>query len=187
MSRRIMRTIALLAAALLIFSVTPAFSDDDNYTGSQEKDVEDDSGEHGGHLHFGDDSNKTISFDESNGTDIGHEISDYVHHRNELEKQKREEILAAQKDCIKQAKESGNMTAVGQCIKSLREQYKSYMSELNLNFTQFRQGLVPNHGHVQKPEQNKQMLYSIIEQASADSHQNSHNNTVHGHKSKGHH
>lgn len=192
-----MRKTALFAAIVLLGSVTlaPAFSDDDyNDNNHQEKD-----GLHFWYsnktisyeesnktMGFGE-SNKTMGFGESNETGIGHEISDFVHKRNELEKEKRDAILAVQKACISSAQQSGNKTAMMQCreaVQSLREQYRSFVSQQNTQFQQFREGLISNHAMIM-PQQNTDSLNNMISQVSHGphaiiSHGNGHKNN-HGH------
>ncbi|MDE1829486.1 MAG: hypothetical protein KGI25_04095 [Thaumarchaeota archaeon] len=159
-NKKRMRNTGLVAAVVLLGSVMliPAFSED-NY---QEKDrfgFEDSNKT----MDFGD-SNKTMFFDDSNQINIGHEISDYVHKRNELEKQQRDQILSAMKSCRQLAKESGNRTAMQKCTDSLKssmEQYRSFVMQQNLQFQQFRQGVVQSHTTI-LPEQNKQALNQVI-------------------------
>ncbi|GEM_PF-5881986 len=155
-----MQKIGFVAAVVLLCSVTlvPAFSEDDD----QESDHKFNFGGYSNKTASYDDySNKTMFFDDSNKTGIGDEISDYVHKRNEIEKQQREKILDALKECRDQVKQSGNSTGMQQCIETLKSslaQYKSFVSQQNMQFKQFRQGLLPlNHG-ILTPEQNKQNL-----------------------------
>lgn len=168
-----MQKIGLVAAVVLLCSVTlaPAFSDDDY----QEKESKFDMGGYSNQtLSVGGYSNKTVEFEDSNGTDIGHEISDYVHKRNDLEKEQRDNILAMQKDCRNLAKESGDKTSMHQCIdtiKSLRMQYRSFVSEQNTQFQQFRQGVIVGNHTIQTPQQNALALDNIVSEVS---HQNPH-------------
>src|SRR5574337_590212 len=181
-----MRNIALFAAVVLVFSVTltPAFSEGDyQENDSQEKDDKFDFGGYANQtLSLGGYSNKTMVFEDSNKTNIGQEISDYVHKRNDLEKQQRDEILVAEKECRQQIKESGNKTAtMQQCIedlKSLREQYKSFVSQQNSQFKQFRQGITSNQT-MEMPEQNTQVLYGVINSLSHEQQDQSYNAMYH--------
>ena len=222
-----MQRFGLAAAIVLLASVTlaPAFSED----GYQERDSSDSGyqdktlsfddysngtlvfGESNKTLVFGE-SNRTFVFGESNQTDIGQEISDYVHKRNDLEKQKRDDILSALSECRQSAMESANKTALQQCIDSMRTsrgQYRSYVSEQNLQFQQFRDGLLPqgtgengssqylpsgyngtqsqshegfnawNHENAITPEQNKHALNQVISEISHNTKRHS-GNGMHG-------
>ncbi|MDE1767023.1 MAG: hypothetical protein KGI27_12255 [Thaumarchaeota archaeon] len=163
-----MQKIGLVVAVILLCSVTliPAFSEDDSQGNNYQAD---DNQERENKFDFGGSSNKTIIFDDSNETDVGHEISDYVHERNELEKEQRDKIHDALKECREGAKESGNKAAMQQCVqafKSLREQYRSFVLQQNLQFKQYRQGFLTGNHNILTPEKNKQALDQVMLQIS---------------------
>ena len=174
-----MRSFAIFAVAVLACAVVlpPAFSEDDY----GEKD--------GNKIHF-DDSDKTVSFGGytnrtmsfggfSNQTNIGQLISDYVHQRNAIEKQQRNDILAAVKAC---SQVSGtNDTAKQQCksaIKSIRDQFRTELIQLEQQFRQFRENLISQNHNVETqqnqgietPEKNQQVLYNVINNVSHSQH-----------------
>ena len=178
-----MRSLAIFAIAVLVCAVAlpPAFSEDDY-------------GEKDGNKMYFDDSNKTVSFGGytnrtmsfggfSNQTNIGQLISDYVHQRNAIEKQQRSDILVAVKACS-QVFGSNNDTAKQQCkaeIKSIRDQFRSELIQLEQQFKQFRENLISqnhkidaqqNHD-IETPEKNQQVLYNIINNVS-----HSHTHTI---------
>ncbi|MDE1764223.1 MAG: hypothetical protein KGH88_08255 [Thaumarchaeota archaeon] len=179
-----MRSAGLVTAVVLLCSITliPAFSEDDNQGNNYQAD---NNQERDNKFDFGAYSNKTIIFDDSNETDTGHEISDYVHERNELEKEQRDKIHDALKECRDDAKESDNKSAMQQCVqdfRSLREQYRSFVLQQNTQFKQFRQGFF-HENHILTPEQNKQALDQVMLQIS-----HYHTNTSTGmHKNHRHH
>lgn len=163
-----MRNLGLVAAVVMLCSVTlvPAFSEDDTQGRDGKFDFE---GYSNKTMSFGGYSNKTIEFDDSNQTDIGHEISDYIHKRNEAEKQQREDILAALRACRHQANESGNKTAMQQCIEDLKSSLKGYHASVmqqNLQFKQFRQDILSsNHTEISQ-DQNRQSMNQIMSEVS---------------------
>ena len=183
-----MRSLAIFAVAILACAVAlpPAFSEDDYGEKDGNKIHFDDSNK----IHF-DDSNKTVSFGGytnrtisfggfSNQTNIGQLISDYVHQRNAIEKQQRNDILAAVKACS-QVLGGSNDTAKQQCkseIKSIRDQFRTELIQLEQQFKQFRENLLSqnnktdtkqNHG-IETPEKNQQVLYNIINNVSHSQH-----------------
>ena len=144
-------------------------------------------GESNSTMEFGE-SNRTMFFDDSNRTGIGDNMSDYVHHRNGLEKQMRDEIHSALKECMQNARQSGNRTAVMQCrdeIKSLQQEYRSYVSQQNLQFRQFREAVLSQDAGISQ-EQNAHSLYSVMDnmsslQGGTTFHGNPHGTGVHPH------
>ena len=162
-----MKSLVLFAVAVLACAVMlpPAFSDDDY----EEKD--------GNKMHFGYSNqtvsfggytNKTVSFGFSNQTNIGQLISDYVHQRNAIEKQQRIDILSAVKACS-QVLAGNNDTAKQQCkaeIMSIRDQFRSELLQLDLQFKQFRESIIPQGHDIETPEKNQQVMYNVINNVS---------------------
>ncbi|MDE1863589.1 MAG: hypothetical protein KGI33_11860 [Thaumarchaeota archaeon] len=173
-----MKYITIFAAILVCsITLTPAFSDDGQDSGgnSQGDNQQGNYNQDDGHFGFGGysngtmvfgESNRTIFFDDSNGTGIGQNMSDYVHHRNGLEKKFRDDMHLIQKECMQQARQSGNRTAVMQCrdeSKSLHQEYRSFVSQQNSEFKQYRQQLAGQSMITQ--QQNAQSLYSVFQGA----------------------
>ncbi len=198
-----MRNVALFVAAVLVcgIAIQPAFSEDDHQqgdsqqAGNQQGNDNQENGNHQGDNQQGDDnrmhlggysnqtllfyreSNKTISLEgDSNATNIGQLISDFVHKRNELVKEQRDQAVAAIKDCRKEIRISDNRTAtILQCkaeFQTIHNQFLSDLVQLQTQFKQFRQSLISSSA-VQLPDQNRQVLYNIINNLSHTQHNRS--------------
>ncbi len=196
-----MRYVTLFVATVLLCAVTlhPAFSEDDNRGDNQQTDNNQVENQQIGDNQERDNSNETLSFDkdsnrtiligeDSNETNTGNLISDYAHKRNELEKEQRMQILVAIKDCRKEIKSSENRTAtMQQCkaeFKTIHAQFLLDLSQINAEFKQFRQDVIP--GMVQLPDQNKQVLYNVINSLSqAEQNYQGANSFLHGHGTNG--
>lgn len=166
-----MKSLAFFAVAVLVCAVVlpPAFSEDDYEENDGNK-------MHFGYSNqtasFGGYTNKTMSFGFSNQTNIGQLISDYVHQRNAIEKQQRNDILAAVKACS-QVLAGSNDTAKQQCkaeILSIRDQFRSELLQLDLQFKQFRESIIPQGHDIETPEKNQQVMYNVINNVSHTQH-----------------
>jgi tRNA U34 5-carboxymethylaminomethyl modifying GTPase MnmE/TrmE len=175
-----MKLVALLVAAILAASVTVpnVFSDDEG-----QKEASDQK-ESSGNLEFG------VS---SATTDLGLQISDIVHKRNDLLKQQRNEahdILKQCRDLLKNSSDDQRHAIKQECkakLKALKEKYKAQLLQLRQQIKQLTHG-TEDDSNILTEKENKNFFNNTSNHLSEKSQKNSSNknNDGKGNKKKNH-
>lgn len=129
-----MKPVAIFLMAILAASVTipMAFSDDGKKDGTK--------------------VNDKVQFGFSNGTNVGQQISAFVHKMHDIFKQQETQEKQVIKDCREKAREASSPTErkniMNECkakLKEIKEQFRDQHKQFQADFKQFRNMVVGNN------------------------------------------